>query len=701
MKKILIYFTLFLISSKINAFVSERDIVNTATNKDYKTASYKKNPKIAVVLSGGGAKGAAHVGALKVIEDAGIKIDMIVGTSMGAIIGGLYSVGYTPESLDSILSVQDWGTLLSDGKQANELSFLARERQDNYVVNFPLEQNDSTIKKGSKAGIIEGRNIMKLLQKLIGKYNNCNNFNQLPIPFACVAVDVASGKEVVFNSGRLDNAIRASMSIPGAFRPISQGDTLLVDGGILNNYPVDVARKMGADIVVGVDVGEGLLKADKINSLIDMVNQITGIAEAEKRETNRKNTDVYIKVDTKGYNMASFTTEAIDTLITRGRDAAINKFEELKLIGEKFGGNKEYLEKRRSDFKLLVSEVNLYKVDEYVYEPFPYDALSFSANFNQEEMASVIMQGYVNLPFTKKPTQIGGTIRLGKRYKFKVNTSTLLRKNMYLDINYEVGYNELRINDLGKAAVSTTFSDNILSADIAKSWRYAKLECGVKFNNYNFKDALVDINNEEPEYLHKMFGSNNYWDFFVNTGVNTTNKKIFPTSGIKLDGEFNLYKGHDVAEKSSHSLYSVRASGNFYFSTSPTFCLVPAFYVRYLDKQSNYYGIYNIIGGEWDGHYLHHQIPFYGINYFERGERAIAIARLQARQRIGKSHYVSAIINTGGNSDGFKKFFKSKFLIGGALNYSFNSIVGPLSATISTSNVTKDINLLISLGFVF
>ena len=701
MKKLLTYLTLFIISCTTNAHTINRDKENANSNKAYLSAFNKPNPKIAVVLSGGGAKGAAHVGALKVIEDAGIKIDMIVGTSMGAIIGGLYSIGYTPESLDSILMAQDWGTLLSDGKQAKDVSFLARERQDSYIVNFPLDQNDSTITKGSKAGIIEGKNIMNMLQKLTGKYNYYNDFNRLPIPFSCVAVDVTSGKEVVFNSGRLDKAIRASMSIPGAFRPISQGDTLLIDGGILNNYPVDVARRMGADIVIGVDVGEGLLKADRINNLMDMVNQIAGIAEADKRRKNREDTDVYIKVDTKGYNMASFTTDAIDTLIIRGRDAAIKKFNELKLLGEKHGGNKAYLNKRKADFTALASDVHLYDVDEYVYEPFPNDAISFSANFNQEEMASVIMQGYVNLPFTKKPTQIGGTIRLGKRYKFKLNTSTLLRKNMYFDFNYEVGYNELRINDMGKASVSTTFSNNIISADIAKSWRYAKLECGVRFYNYNFKNALVDINEKEPDYLQKMSGSNNYWDFYVNTGVNTTNKKIFATSGVKLEGEINLYKGHDVAVESSHSLYSIRASGNFYFSTSPTFCLIPAFYMRHLDKQSNYYGIYNIIGGEWDGHYLNHQIPFYGISYFERGERAIAIARLQARQRIGKNHYLSAILNTGGNSDGFKNIFKTKFMIGGALNYSYDSIVGPLSATLSTSNITNDVELLLSLGFVF
>ena len=250
MKKVLILLTtlLFLTQSTIKANTPAPSEINK-----------NGRPKVAVVLSGGGAKGAAHVGALKVIEEAGIPVDMVVGTSMGAIIGGLYSVGHTPECLDSILRAQEWTTLLTDRKKEQEQSFLARERNDNFILNIPLgkkNEKDSLQNTNSKAGIIEGRNVVKMFQKLIApEYEGEIDFNKLPVRFACVAVDAASGKEVVFHSGRLDTAMRASMSIPGAFRPIRKDSMLLIDGGILNNYPVDVARQMGADIVIGVDVG--------------------------------------------------------------------------------------------------------------------------------------------------------------------------------------------------------------------------------------------------------------------------------------------------------------------------------------------------------------------------------------------------------------------------------------------------------------
>ena len=228
MNKVLyIITTLFLFSLSLQA--SMPDLLYT----------YKR-PKVAVVLSGGGAKGTAHVGALKVIEEAGVPIDMIVGTSMGAIIGGLYSVGHTPECLDSILRAQDWTTLLTDRKKEQELSFLAREREDKYIINIPLEKNtdkDSLQNINAKAGIIEGRNVVRMFQKLIPpEYEGNINFGNMPTRFACVAVDVTTGKEIVFHNGRLDTAMRASMSIPGVFKPIRQGNMLLIDGGILIIY---------------------------------------------------------------------------------------------------------------------------------------------------------------------------------------------------------------------------------------------------------------------------------------------------------------------------------------------------------------------------------------------------------------------------------------------------------------------------------
>ncbi len=660
-----------------------------------------QRPTIAVVLSGGGAKGAAHVGALKVIEEAGIPIDIIVGTSMGAIVGGLYSSGYTPESLDSIFRVQDWVVLLTDGKHSREESFLARERQDNYAMNIPLGNRYIDSLSISKAGLIDGMNVLKMFRKLTKSYPDSMDFDNLPVRFACVAEDLVSGKEIVFHHGDINMAMRASMSIPGVFRPIMKDSLLLVDGGILNNYPVDVARKMGADIIIGVDLGEGMLKGDKIKSVLDIVNQISGIAGAQKYRTNKKDTDIYIKVDVKGYNAGSFTKNAIDTLIARGEKAARQEYETLKSLADSIGGNADYMQQRKLYFNTLKDAVSLYGPTEYVFEPFPTDAISFGANFNQEEMASLIMQGYIHVPFLKIPTQIGTTIRLGKRYKFRLNLSSMLTKGFYIDFNYEVGYNDVKFNNNGISSLNTTFSDNILSLHVSQSWRYAKIAGGIRFNNYNFKSTLVDKISNNLDFSDAMEGSRNFWNFFIDAGINTTNRKIFATHGVKIEAEANMYRGHEVTISSDHYLYALRTFATIYCPISPRFCLIPSAYARYMNKQSHVYGIYNIIGGPWEGHYLPTQIPFYGIGNIEWADRALLVARLQGRMRFGNKHYVSAIFNAGSSSDGLRESIDERILLGYGVNYSYDSFVGPLSLTISGSNVTKKADVFISLGFVF
>lgn len=662
-----------------------------------------KTPKVAVVLSGGGAKGAAHVGALKVIEEAGVPVDMIIGTSMGAIIGGLYSVGHTPECLDSILKSQDWASIFTDKKKELEQSFLAREREEKYIITLPLERGarqDSLQSINSRAGFIEGRNIVKMFQKLIApQYKGDIQFDALPTRFACVAVDIVSGKEIIFHSGNLETAIRSSMSIPGVFQPVRKDNMLLIDGGILNNYPVDIAREMGADIVIGVNVGEGMLNADRLKSVMDIANQVTGIYEAKKRNKNIQDTDIYIKVDTKGYTMASFTNEAIDTLIRRGEEAAYSQIDKLKDLANKLGGNAKQMEGRGNHYE--DSDSSHINTDEYTFEPFPADAISLGANFNQEEMASLIVQTYKTLPFMKKPTQAGATIRLGKRYKFRANVTTMLKKELYLDFNYEVGYNDIRFNKENKSFANTTFSDNLLSVSINNSLRWARLDCGIRFNNYNFKSLLIEKDHTTDHFTDNMDGSHNYWNFFAKLGVNTTNKKLFATKGMKLKAEANIFRGHDIAQSSKNTIYAASFSGIFHFPISQRFCLIPSLYYRSLNEHSYIYGISNIVGGEWDSHYLDTQMPFYGLSYIECLDRTIAIARIQARCRLGKSHYITGTFNIGNDGDGIKYLTKTTPMVGYGINYSYDSLIGPLGITLSGSNVNSDPNLLISLGYIF
>lgn len=200
-------------------------------------------PKIGLVLSGGGAKGVAHIGVLKVLEEAEIPIDYICGTSMGAIIGGLYSIGYHAEELDSMVRSQDWIFLLTDQIARPYQSFNSKYEKEHFLIKVPLGNNK---KISTPSGIVKGQGILNKFTSLTIGYHQLDSFADLPIPFACVAGDLTSGKEIVIKKGNLPLAMRTSMAVPGVFQPVYRDGMVLVDGGIFNNFPVDVAKEMGS-----------------------------------------------------------------------------------------------------------------------------------------------------------------------------------------------------------------------------------------------------------------------------------------------------------------------------------------------------------------------------------------------------------------------------------------------------------------------
>ena len=313
----------------------------------------QERPKVAVVLSGGGAKGTAHIGALKVIEKAGIPIDYVVGTSMGAIVGGLYAIGYTPEQLDSMVNAQNWKFVLSDAPNPKDVLLDDRLRSERYVLSIPFTLKSADI---SDAGIIKGKNIAQLFSVLTEGYQDSVNFSRLPIPFACVSENLVDGSEVVFHRGVLATAMRSSMSIPGVFAPVNLNGRVLVDGGMVNNYPVDVALQMGADIIIGVDVQSPLLDAGQLKSVKDIFGQIINLQGEKKYQENLRKTDLHIKVDVSGYSAASFTKEAIDTLIVRGEQAAMADWDKLLTLKKKMGLREDYQPRRPGPFPIPDAE---------------------------------------------------------------------------------------------------------------------------------------------------------------------------------------------------------------------------------------------------------------------------------------------------------------------------------------------------------
>ena len=293
-------------------------------------------PKIGLVL--GGAKGAAEVGVLKVLEEAGLRPDYIVGTSIGSIVGGLYAAGYSATELETMFKTQEWLSLLTDRDAGLSNEPYTTRDGITYIFGFPvIYKNDKGI------GMIKGERIEHLLDSMVSA-KRVKKIEKLKIPFRCIAADIRTAEEVVMSKGSIASAMRASMAIPGIFKPVRKGDWLLVDGGMLNNLPVDVCKAMGADIVIAVDLqqDEKKPKEKKDFSLLTglgnlfgfggIIEWITTRPDIDKYLENRAKADVYIHPEIQGLDAASFGNKNSAKMIKAGEDAARCQWEKLLMI---------------------------------------------------------------------------------------------------------------------------------------------------------------------------------------------------------------------------------------------------------------------------------------------------------------------------------------------------------------------------------
>lgn len=295
-------------------------------------------PKVGVVFGGGGAKGAAHIGVLKYLEEIGIPVDYVSGTSIGSIIGGLYAMGYSPDELATLIAEMNWSEYVGNKIDRSAMSIESRQRSSTYVVNIPfsLDRIIHSKLKDEALGFIPSAYVnntalINLFNDLCVGYQKEMDFNDLPIPFACVATDIRTGKEVVIRHGNVPTAMRASMAIPGVFSPVTMGRYLLVDGGLVNNFPADIVREMGADIIIGVEVSDAdtLYEAEDAITVADILNGLINNAVNTKRYENQALCDVHITPDITGYGTLSFNHDAIDTLVHRGYREAKKHHDEL------------------------------------------------------------------------------------------------------------------------------------------------------------------------------------------------------------------------------------------------------------------------------------------------------------------------------------------------------------------------------------
>lgn len=313
-------------------------------------------PKIGVVLSGGGAKGMAHIGALKVMEEAGIKPDYITGTSMGSLIAGLYAIGYSATELEKIAESIDWDEILTNKISLDKIVIEEKPYYDRYILELPIEG----FQIGLPRGAITGQKLSELFSRLTTSAHRISDFNELPIPYACIGADILTGEAVVLNQGSLPTAMRASMAIPSIFTPIVLDGKLLVDGGIFINFPVQLVRDMGADIVIGVDLGGETPTIESMRSMLDVLVQTSTIQSFQSLESQRQLCDVLITPDLTGYSSASFTEAT--AIIERGEVAARNQFEALQHVTDSvlsYGEPLNTIEKMPFNDSIYVNKITI------------------------------------------------------------------------------------------------------------------------------------------------------------------------------------------------------------------------------------------------------------------------------------------------------------------------------------------------------
>jgi len=293
------------------------------------TATGQQRPKVGLVLSGGGAAGLAHIGVIKVLEEIGIPIDYVAGTSMGSIVGGMFAMGYSAEEMEKMVKAMDWETMLTDVIPREYMTYEYKEQLEKYFYDFPI--NGGKLKLPS--GLIAGSNITNMLAGICWPAYKIKLFSQLPRPFVCIGADVVTGQESVLSSGNLHDALRASMAIPTVFSPIEINGQLLIDGGFLNNFPADHLKAMGADIIIGIDVQRDLYKITELHSVISILKQISTLTREDINIRNRQLCDILIRPRTPGASTLTF--DMADSIIRSGERCARAQWIPLKKLADK------------------------------------------------------------------------------------------------------------------------------------------------------------------------------------------------------------------------------------------------------------------------------------------------------------------------------------------------------------------------------
>ena len=710
---------------------------------------------VGVALSGGGAKGAAHIGVLRALEAQGIPVDYVAGTSMGAVIGGLYAMGYTPDQLDSIIKAQDWTLLLSDNTTLKSQTLAERENTSKYVVSIPLKK--STKKLG---GLVQGRNLFTRLTQLTIGYHDSIDFDRLPVPFACVATNLADGSEYVFRSGRLAVAIRSSMAIPAVFTPVPIHGMVLADGGLVNNYPVDVVREMGADIVIGVTLDEDLPSAENITGLSDVLTRLLDIMCQNKFAENVSRTDLHLKIDVTGVGMLDFTPAKVDTMVSRGWRTAMANAATLDSIRRVIYGAEEaehaaltcgtraplkmrqtieldsisyigcspremniVLRKSRlregetADIAQIEEALRIFH-DELNYPDAYYSleetgdrysllfyvadkklsTLMAGVRFDNKDIISGQVKGVYYFD-SKSPQYLSLTGRIGKQYMARVEYAiepSLLRS---INLAYEFHRGDVDIDSRGDRLYNLIFRQHSAEVRVCDlSARNLQLELGFRLDHYDYNSLLSDGSDTESLPTLKK---DTYYDYFFMMKYSSMDRSYYPTRGADFYARYTLLTDNFYQYADKNPVSCVEAAWSGAFSLSESFALLPSFRGRALFGTDIALMHRNAIGGNWAGKYLPQQLTFAGVVDTELVDRCLLIGGLTVRQRLFGEHYLSLTGDFATVSHNVDGIFSERFLYGADLKYGYNTKLGPLELDLSYSKQCKTLYLFVNAGCYF
>lgn len=716
--------------------------INASETKDH------DRPKIGLVLSGGGAKGVAHIGVLKVLEEAEIPIDYISGTSMGAIIGGLYSIGYTAAELDSMVREQDWIFLLTDQIQRSYCSFDSKFNKEHYLVNIPLSKDR---KLSAPSGIVKGQSILNKFTSLTTGFHQPISFDSLPIPFACVAGDLVKGKEVVIREGKLPLAMRTSMSVPGVFEPVYCDGMALIDGGVFNNFPVDVCKEMGADITIGVDLSTEATEKPDYKDFMDIANRVTFLLGEEKYRKNKREVTLYMNPNLKGYTSADFKPEAIDSMIAMGERVARQhwnqivelkksirnytyiknskkdipqnndsideiKFEGLKTINEKslyrmmnITPRKTILISEAEEFLFMLQGLGLFDTVTYsiieneegkyilVFSVHEKDKgnIGIGMHLNTEDIASVLL----NIERTvgeRKIHNISASAKINKNAWLNLDYNLRIKDMNRLGLSYNIAYTDFKVRNHNKDMGYLSYLNNHIAMYIRNnSYRNLRYKLGVQYDWFNNISTWYTT-----DYTHYEMGNEHFISCRIDLEYDKMNNREIPTNGVNVKFIPEIYvNGLFCNESYMFSPFTFRVKAAY--SVNSKVCILPEIFGRFIigDKISPLFN--NFVGGECYDRYMPGQLAFYGIHNTEILERMVLGYRLDFRFKIFDKHYVSCIGNYITHDDKMENLFKGKNFWGAGVKYSYDSFLGPISATIDYSSRTKESNFYASVGFYF